>query len=57
MTTTTTKRTIQTAQKDADKRARKVQLNFTQLMITNKGKQPTQDKRKEEKNKTQRAEL
>ena len=38
---TTKERTMQTVQKEADKRARKIQLNFTQFMITNKGKQPT----------------
>jgi hypothetical protein len=38
---------MQTVQKEADKRARKIQLKFTQFMTTNKGKQPTKDKRKE----------
>ena len=42
--TTTKKRTMQTVQREADKRARKIQLNFTQFFITNKRKQPTKEK-------------
>ena len=38
------KRTMQTVQREADKRARKIQLNFTQFFITNKRKQPTKEK-------------
>jgi hypothetical protein len=37
---------MQTVQKEADKRARKIQLIFTQFFITNKRKQPTKEKRK-----------
>ena len=46
---------MQTVQREADKRARKIQLNFTQFFITNKRKQPTTVKGKE-KNKTQEVE-
>jgi hypothetical protein len=45
---TTTKIAMQTVQKEADKRAKKIQLNFTQLMTTTKGKQSTKNKRTEE---------
>ena len=55
-TMTTNKRTIQTVQREADKRARKIQLNFTQFFITNKRKQPTKEKGKE-KNKTEKVEI
>ena len=41
---TTKKRTMQIVQKEADKRARKIQLNFTQFCITNTSKQPEKDK-------------
>ena len=44
-----TKTTIQTVQTEAHKRARKIQLNFTQFMMTNTATQRTKDKRKEEK--------
>ena len=47
---------MQTVQKEAGNRARKIQLNFTQFMITNKRKQPAKYKRKG-KQKTQRGEL
>ena len=36
---TAKKRTMQTVQREADKRARKIQLNFTQFCITNKRNQ------------------
>ena len=55
-TMTTTKRTMQTVQKEAHKRARKIQLNFTQFLITNERKHPTKEKRKE-KNKIQKVVL
>ena len=42
--TTQKKRTMQTVQREADKRATKIQLNFTQFFITNKRKQPTKEK-------------
>ena len=35
---------MQTVQREADKRARKIQLSFTQFFITNKRKQPTKEK-------------
>ena len=44
------------SKKQANKRTKKIQLDFTQCMITNKEKQSTKDKRKE-KNRTQRIEL
>ena len=47
---------MQTVQKESDKRTRQIQLKFTQFMVTNKGKQPTKDKRKET-HKKQRVEL
>ena len=40
------KGTMQTVQKEADIRARKNQSTITRIIITNKGKQPTKDKRK-----------
>ena len=40
---------MQTVQKKADKRARKIQLNLTQFMTTNKGKQLTKYKIKGKK--------
>ena len=43
---TTKYKTMKTVQKEADKRVRKIQLNFT-LMTTIKGKQPTKNKRKQ----------
>ena len=43
---TTKKRTMQTVQKEADKRARKIQLYFTQFGITNTIKQPEKEKGK-----------
>jgi hypothetical protein len=46
---TTKKRTMQTVQREADKRARKIQLNFTQFCITNKRNQPTKEKGKVKK--------
>jgi hypothetical protein len=45
-TMTTNKRTIQTVQREADKRARKIQLNFTQFCITNTRKQSAKEKGK-----------
>ena len=53
---TTKKRTMQIVQKEADKRARKIQLNFTQFCITNKRNQPKKEKGKL-KSKTQKEEL
>ena len=47
---------MQTVQREADKRARKIQLNFTQFCITNKRKQPKKEKGKV-KNKTQKEKL
>ena len=35
---------MQTVQKEADKRTRKIQLNFTQFCIANTNKQPEKDK-------------
>ena len=46
---TTKYKTMKTVQKEADKRVRKIQLNFT-LMTTIKGKQPTKNKRKQKQN-------
>ena len=43
---TANKRTMQTVQREADKRARKIQLNFTQFCITNKSNQPKKEKGK-----------
>ena len=42
------KRTMQTVQREADKRARKIQFNFTQFCITNKRKQTTTTTKKRE---------
>jgi hypothetical protein len=50
------KRTMQTVQKEADKRARKIQSTFTRIIITHEGKQPTKDKQNN-KHKTQRVEI
>ena len=49
------KRTMQAVQKEADKRARKIQSTFTQIIITSNGKQPTKGKQK--KHITQRVEI
>ena len=47
---------MQTVQKEADKRTRTIQLNFTQFCITNTRKQPEKEKGKV-KSKTQKDEL
>ena len=50
---TTTKRIMQTIQIEADKRARKIQLNFTQFLITNKkNNQQKKNRKKKTKPKT-----
>ena len=53
---TTKKRTMQIVQKEADKRARKIQLNFTQFCTTNKSNQSKKETRKV-KSKTQKQKL
>ena len=55
-TMTANKRTMQTVQREADKRARKIQLNFTQFCTTNKSNQSKKEKRKV-KSKTQKQKL
>ena len=55
-TMTTKKRTMQTVQKEADKRTRTIKLNFTQFCITNTTQQPEKEKGKV-KSKTQKDEL
>ena len=47
---------MQTVQKEADKKGRKIQLNFTQFIITKK-RENNQQKPNKNKNKTQRVEL
>ena len=47
---------MQTVQKEADKRTRTIQLNFTQFCITNTTQQPEKEKGKV-KSKTQKDEL
>ena len=55
-TMTTKKRTMLTVQKEANKRVKKIQLNFTQFCTTNKSNQSKKEKRKV-KSKTQKQKL